>query len=182
MRRLPTAVLIAGITAIGVLSAGCSSSGGSPHASTSKSVGRSHSRQPSSATHSNGPTAPPAVRSAISKAYAALFGTKSTLAQSVDSLQNGQAFKQAIVAESKKPAAKGSDAKVTAVTMQSANVAKVTFTVYSNGQPALPGASGLAVRQGGKWKVAAQTFCQLLTLQGDAPHACNNPKITVVPH
>jgi hypothetical protein len=54
--------------------------------------------------------------------------------------------------------------------------------VYSNGKPALPGASGLAVRQGGKWKVAAQTFCQLLTLQGDAPHACNDPKITAVPH
>jgi hypothetical protein len=122
------------------------------------------------------------VRAAISRAYAALFGTKSTLAQSVDSLQNGPSFKQAIVAESRKPAAKGSGAKVTAVVMQSANVAKVTFTVYSNGKPALPGAGGLAVRQGGKWKVAAQTFCQLLTLSNDAPRTCNNPKITAVPH
>jgi hypothetical protein len=181
MSRLPTAVLVAGITAIAMLSTGCSSSG-SPHRSTSTSATRSLSRHPTSATHSSGPAAPAAVRAAISKAYAALFGTKSTITQSVDSLQNGQVFKQAIVAQSKTPAAKGSGAKVTAVTMQSANVAKVIFTVYSNGKPALPGASGLAVRQGGKWKVAAQTFCQLLTLQGDAPHACNDPKITAVPH
>lgn len=181
MRRLPTAALVAGITAIVLLIAGCSSSG-SPHASTSTSSRPSGPRQSPSATQSSGQAAPSAVRAAISKSYAALFGTKSTLAQSVGSLQNGPAFKQAIVAESKKPAAKGSGAKVTAVTMQSANVAKVTFTVYSNGSPALPGAKGLAVRQGGRWKVAAQTFCQLLTLQGDAPHACNNPKITAVPH
>jgi hypothetical protein len=128
-----------------------------------------------------GSAAPPATRAAISKAYAALFGTKSTLTQSVESLQNGQAFRSVIVAESKKPAAQGSDAKVTAVSLRSSDVAKVTFTVYSQGKPALPNASGFAVRQNGKWKVAAKTFCNLLALQASAPKPCSNPKITALP-
>jgi len=170
MRRLPRAALTAAILAIGMLATACSSSGG-----------QQASHSPSSSTAS-GSSAPPAVRAAISKAYAALFGTKSSLTQSVNSLQHGQKFKSEIVAESKKPAAKGSGAKVTAVTMRSPDVAKVTFTIYSKGSPALPNASGFAVRENGTWKVAAQTFCQLLTLQGNAPSACKDPKITALPH
>ena len=126
-------------------------------------------------------SAPPATKAAISKAYAALFGTKSTLAESVASLQNGQALKSIIVAESKKPAAKGSGARVTAVSLRSSNVAKVTFTIYSNGSPALPNASGFAVQQNGKWTVAAQTFCSLLSLSGPTPKPCRDPKITALP-
>lgn len=172
MKRLPTVALAAGITTIALLITGCSSSG-SPHTATTS---------PGTPTGASGSPASAATRAAISKAYEALFGTKATLAQSVGSLQNGKSFKSTIVAESKKPAAKGSGAKVTAVSMRSPNVAKVTFTIYSNGKPALPNARGFAVRQGGRWRVAAQTFCQLLSLQNNAPQACNNPKITALPH
>lgn len=168
--RLPGGALAVAILAIGVLATACGGSSGQP---------ASHSPSPTAAS---GSPAPAATRAAISKAYAALFGTKSSLTQSVNSLQHGQSFRSEIVAESKKPAAKGSGAKVTAVTMRSADVAKVTFTIYSKGNPALPNASGFAVRENGTWKVAAQTFCQLLTLQGNAPSACKDPKITALPH
>jgi hypothetical protein len=155
----------AGVLAAALVLTACSSSGS--HTTTSSSPG--------------GSAAPPAVQAAIGKAYAALFGTKSTLAQSVASLQNGQVFKPVIVAESKKPAAKGSGAKVTAVSLSGSNLAKVTFTIYSQGNPALPNASGFAVRQNGTWKVAAKTFCNLLALQGGAPKACSDPKNTALP-
>jgi hypothetical protein len=146
--------------------AGCSSGGSNPPKSSSPELS----------------TAPPATRAAIGRAYAALFGTESTLDQSVAALQNGQVFRSAIVAESKKPAAKGSGAKVTAVSLRSGNVAKVTFTIYSKGAPALPNAGGLAVQQNGMWKVAAKTFCDLLSLQAAAPKACSNPRNTALPH
>jgi hypothetical protein len=172
MRRRPPAALAAGVLAAGLLAAGCSSSPSHPPRTTTS--------RPRTAA-SSGPPAPPAVRAEIGKAYAALFGTKSTIAQSVDSLQNGPVFKKVIVAESKTPQAKGSGAKVTAATMRSADLAKVTFTVFVNGTAELPNAPGYAVRQDGKWKVAAQTFCQLLTLSNNAPKACNDPKITALP-
>lgn len=173
MKRRPPAALAAGILAAGLLVTGCSGSSPSQPSQTTSSHPRT--------TTSSGPPAPPAVRAEISKAYAALFGTKSTIAQSVDSLQNGQVFKKVIVAESKTPQAKGSGAKVTAATMRGADLAKVTFTVFVNGTAELPNAPGFAVRQNGKWKVAAQTFCQLLTLSNNAPKACNDPKINALP-
>ena len=153
------------VVAAALMIAGCSGSGSHPATSSSPKA----------------TSAPPATKAAIGKAYAALFGTKSTLTESVASLQNGQALKAVIVAESKKPAAKGSGAKVTAVSLRSSNVAKVAFTIYSQGTPALPNASGFAVQQNGKWKVAAKTFCTLLGLQGPTPKPCTDPKITALP-
>jgi hypothetical protein len=38
------------------------------------------------------------------------------------------------------------------------------------------------VRENGKWKVAAQTFCTLLVLEGTAPPACKDPAITALPN
>jgi hypothetical protein len=163
--RTPGLVVGPIVVVAALIIAGCSSSSSPPAKASSPKVS----------------SAPPATTAAIGRAYAAVFGTESTLGQSVASLQNGPAFRSVIVAESKKPAAKGSGAKVTAASLRSGNVAKVTFTIYSKGAPALPNASGLAVQQDGKWKVAAKTFCNLLSLEGTAPKACSNPKITELP-
>jgi hypothetical protein len=65
--------------------------------------------------------------------------------------------------------------------MQSAHVAKVTFTVTIDGSPMLPGASGYAVNDAGSWKMAATTFCELVTLEGTAPESCKDPKQTALP-
>jgi hypothetical protein len=37
------------------------------------------------------------------------------------------------------------------------------------------------VKEGGKWKVSAGTFCQLLTLQNAAPKQCSDSSITAFP-
>jgi hypothetical protein len=96
-------------------------------------------------------------------------------------LQHGTKFRKTLIAESHSPNAQNVSAKVSASSAQSANVAKVTFTLLSGGSPLLPNASGFAVREDGKWKVAAQTFCGLLTAEGSAPPLCQNAAITALP-
>jgi hypothetical protein len=97
-------------------------------------------------------------------------------------LQHGTKFRAALQAESKSPSAQNITAAVSAVQMQSADVALVTFTLKQNGSPLLPNTHGYAVREGGKWKVAAQTFCSLLQLQGTAPSICSDKSITALPN
>jgi hypothetical protein len=70
---------------------------------------------------------------------------------------------------------------VSSVALQSPNVANVIFTLSSNGSPLLPNNPGLAVKQDGVWKLAAQTFCGLAAAAGPAPAACGDTSITNLP-
>jgi hypothetical protein len=122
-----------------------------------------------------------AARQEITRAYELFFDTKTPLNTSIASLQHGPAFRQAVNQEGNTPIAQGVTAKVSAIHAQSADVAAVTFSLISGGQPLLADTHGYAVREGGKWKVAAQTFCSLLTSNGNPPKACSDPAITALP-
>jgi hypothetical protein len=156
-----------------VTAAACSGGGGHPVGGSSG--GRSGSGTPVSTP------ADAATRQAIQRSYSALFGTTATFAQSVAALQHGDRFRQAILAQSKSPRAQHSGARVTAVSMLRPDLAVVHFSVTENGNPIFP-TVGKAVRVGGRWQVAAQTFCGLLQLTGDAPSACRDPGVTALPH
>lgn len=168
-----------------LLVAGCSSSGGGAHKSSSSTPASSSSTPvttPSSpAPSASGTPADPATRKAVSDAYAAFFGYKSTLAQSQAALQHGASFHQTLVEQGKSSLADKSTATVNSVRV-AGDLAYVTFTISENGQPLLAKTPGYAVRENGTWKVAAKTFCALLTLQGSAPAACSDPSITALPH
>jgi len=58
--------------------------------------------------------------------------------------------------------------------VESATQAKVTYSILVGGAAALKNQPGVAVKQGGVWKVGDQSFCALLTLEnnGKAPTAC----------
>ena len=61
---------------------------------------------------------------------------------------------------------------VSNVTLQGASRAKVTFDVHYSiyhGERV-----GYAVLQDGKWKVAAETVCQVVAIFGSPWHACNS--------
>lgn len=118
---------------------------------------------------------------AVKNAYAKFFAPGTPESVSLSLLQDGPAFKTAIDAQAKAPMAQKSSAKVSRVSMQSANVANVVFTIYVNGQPVLPNQSGVAVREAGVWKVAGQTFCTLLKLQGSPPATCMSAAATSLP-
>ena len=116
----------------------------------------------------------------VTAAYQAFFDGRSTTAQSEAALQNGPAFHAALVEQSKNAHASASGAKVGAVSVNG-DLGFVTYTITERGSPLLSNARGYALRQGGRWKVAAITFCTLLQLQGGAPSACNNPTLTSLP-
>jgi hypothetical protein len=123
------------------------------------SSGGNGSPQTSSSAGGGGAHSPAARQ--ITKVFKIFFDTKTSLNK-----------------ESKSPNAVDITAKVNSVHVVSKNLAKVKFTIYSGKTTLLPDSPGFAVREGGHWKVAAQTFCSLLQLEGTAPAACKDKSIT----
>ena len=63
--------------------------------------------------------------------------------------------------------------------MVSPSQAKVTYSILIGGQSALANQAGVAVYQGGTWKVGLASFCGLLTLENGGktsglPAACKS--------
>jgi hypothetical protein len=169
MRRIAAAVM-----STVLLVAGCSSSGKSP-----ASPGSHDAPARFSAT---GPIpAGSTITAAVRKAYATLFSNKTTVAQSRDALQHGDVFVATLRQQAGTPHGQQSSASVSKVGLAAPNVAVVRFSITSNGVTALTDVPGKAVLEDGHWKVAATTFCQLLNLEGSAPKACDDPKITALP-
>jgi len=160
------------VTSCAVVLAACgSSSGASPGGSdASSSIGPTVASSPDAATVA-----------AVTQAYQTFFAPASTAAQVEGAIQNGARFHDAIAAEGSSKYTGTSGVKVEKVVVQSPDVAHVTFSVTSNGSVVLPGASGYAVRVDGSWKLAATTFCQLLTLEGTAPATCRQAAATALP-
>jgi hypothetical protein len=166
--QLATVGLVACLGLVG----GCSSSG--HHSDPSKS-GSAPGSVPVSA---GGGTA----TDQITKAYEVFFSNTSTTPQSEAALQHGDLFVSTLDAEGKTSYATKSSATVSKVVLGTPNSADVTFSVISNGVVVLKDTPGKAVREGGTWKVAAQTFCALLTLQGNPPRACSDASVTALPN
>ena len=166
MRRVAAAVISAAL-----LVAGCSSSGSATPPTTSASASSGGGGRPADA----------ATTDAVRKAYETFFSNKTSVAQSRAALQHGELFTATLREQANSPHGQQSSASVSSVRLVSPDVADVRFSITSNGITALPDARGNAVREDGQWKVATATFCQLLKLQGSAPKACDDPKITALP-
>ena len=135
----------------------------------------------SSSSSSAAGTIDAASKAAIIKAYQTFFNPKSPEAESLSDLQHGSLFKATIDKQATSSQAQSASVKVASVRLLTPKVAEVIFTIYLGGQAALPNTKGKAVLEDGKWKLAAETFCALLQLEGDAPAACKDPKVTAVP-
>jgi hypothetical protein len=106
--------------------------------------------------------------------WEAFFNPKTPVAKRVSLLQGGQTFASVIKSQAGSGLASSASAKVTKVTLVSATQAKVTYSILLGGQPVLPNQTGVAVKQGGVWKVGLASFCGLLTVE-------NNGKTTGLP-
>lgn len=157
------------LAAAGVVLSACGSS--TPAASPSPSS--------SDAPVTSQPTASAQTTAAVTEAYTRFFSSRSTAAQSQTVLQHGPKFAKTLEAEASKTSAATASATVQAVRQTGPNVATVAFTVTAGGLE-LP-SSGWAVREDGRWKVAAKTFCNLLTLERDAPSVCDDGSVTALP-
>jgi hypothetical protein len=149
----------------------------------SSSSSSSSSSSASSATSSSAPVSSAPVSSGNSAAVAEIttnwekfFNASTPLSQRVALLQNGSSFSSAIDSFSKLPLANGIGAKVTGVTMTSATMATVTYSIVSGSTTLLGGQSGTAVYQDGMWKVGDASLCNLFKLipGGSEPAACSS--------
>ena len=160
--------------------AGCSSSGGNGSPGTSH--GAAGGGTCASIRSVSGVAAKGSPQQAVAKTYRLFFSTATSLPKSVAVLQHGDTFCPALLAENSTSYGKQkTSATVASVRLAKPNLAAVTFTIRVAGHVVLPNAKGYAVKEDGEWKVAAQTFCQLLTLQGTAPPGCKDKSLTALP-
>lgn len=103
----------------------------------------------------------------IATNWTTFFDAKTPVAKRVALLQDGQKFATIIKSQAGGGLAASATAKVTKVTVQSPNQAKVTYSILIGGSPALANQSGVAVKEGGTWKVGLASFCGLLTLENN---------------
>jgi hypothetical protein len=109
----------------------------------------------------------------IKSAYEKFFSGKTSVSGRVALLQNGSKFKGLVSTFASNPLAKNVSAKVSSVTLQGANKAKVVYVVSFAGN-SLPQQTGSAVRESGIWKVADASLCKLVALQGSTPAICKS--------
>jgi len=158
---------------------GCSSSGGNGSPETTGSAGGGTCASIPSVA---GVPASGSAQKAVEKTFSLFFSTATSLRKSIAVLQHGDVFCPALLAVNNTSYGKQkTSATVASVRVTKPNVAAVKFTIRVAGQVVLPNAKGYAVRDGGEWKVAAQTFCQLLTLEGTAPKECKDKSMTALP-
>ena len=152
----------------------CSSSSSSPAASAPASSAPASSVPASSAPAA---TSTAAAAAEITANWEKFFNSSTPLSQKVGLVQNGSTFSSAISTFLGMPLASGIGAKVTAVAVNSATSATVTYNITSSGgSNLLSGQTGTAVYQDGVWKVGDASLCALFKLipGGTVPAACSS--------
>jgi len=157
--------------ALALAVAACSSSSSSSSSSAPSSSAPASSAPASSAAPASGNSAAVAE---ITANWEKSFNASTPLSQRVALLQNGSTFAVAIAGLSH--LVTGLGAKVTAVTVNSATTATVTYNLTAGGSSLLSGQTGKAVYENGVWKVGDASLCGLIKLVpgGSVPTACNS--------
>jgi hypothetical protein len=144
------------VAAIGLALAGCGSS----------SPPKPHSSSPAASSTSTGSTSSGgAAASAIKKNWVAFFAASTPVSQRAALLQDGSQFASLISAQAKNSLASSASATVNSVSDVTSSQATVHYSIDVGGTPALANQKGVAVNQGGTWKVGTASFCGLLQLE-----------------
>ena len=174
-RRITLAPALA--LALALALAACSSSGSSattPASSAPAASSAASSPAASSAASSSPNAAGGNAKAQITANWEAFFDGQTSAAKKIQLLQNGPKFAAVINAQAGSGLASTAGAKVTAVVVNSATSATVSYDITLSGATALANQTGTAVYEGGMWKVGDVSFCQLLKLEnsGTAPSVC----------
>jgi hypothetical protein len=174
-RRVLQQILLVCALAAGI--AACSSSGNSSSSGASSSP--SSAPTSSAPATSASPVASSGAAATIKANWEAFFSPKTPVTKRVSLLQDGQTFASVIKSQAGSGLASSASAKVTKVTVVSPTQAKVTYSILVGGQPVLSNRPGLAVYQGGTWKVGVASFCGLLIVENGGkttglPAACTS--------
>ena len=144
---------------------------------SSSSAAPSSSAPVSTSTSAAATSGNSAAEKTIAANWVAFFNAKTPTSKRIALLQDGSAFATIIKSQAGSGLAGSASAKVTKVTVTTPTQAKVTYDILVGGQPALSGKTGVAVKQGGTWKVGVASFCGLLALEAGGktsglPSAC----------
>jgi hypothetical protein len=172
-------VLLVPVLGLAFITAACSSSSSTTNASPPAS-------SPSSSSSAAAPPSPvgsatggsPSSGNAISEIktnWENFFSGKTSAATKISLLQNGQQYASVINAQAGSGLAASATATVTAVVLESATTATVSYNIGVSGA-SLNNRTGTAVLENGVWQVGDISFCQLLTLEngGTAPAICKS--------
>jgi len=164
------------LCALGTSVAACGSSGSSSSSSTPSPSASSTSASAAPSTASPSAASGGNAVAEITANWIAFFDPKTPTAKRVSVLQNGSAFASEIQSSASFPGASSASAKVTKVTVTSATQAIVIYNILLLGSPVLSNQKGVAVLEGGTWKVGDASFCSLLTLEnsGKPPAVCKS--------
>ena len=175
-RRIILAPVLGLALALAVSACSSSSSSSSASSATSSSAPVSSPAPVSSAPASSSSSGNSAAAAEITTNWEKFFNASTPLSQRVALLENGSSFSSAIDSFSKLPLANGIGAKVTGVTVTSATMATVTYSIVSGSTTLLGGQTGTAVYQDGMWKVGDASLCNLFKLipGGSEPAACSS--------
>lgn len=102
------------------------------------------------------------------------FTVSTTMTERQALLQNGSQFAQAMNAEFTQLNNEAPSVIVNSSSLTNSTTLKVNYTIDLNGQPVLQDQSGEVLKIGNTWEVSDSTLCQLLSLAGTPPSACNN--------
>jgi hypothetical protein len=175
-RRITLAPTLAVVLALTV--AACSSSSSTSAATSPSTSSAPAASSPASSAAASSPSTggSSAAVAQITANWEAFFDGKTSAAKKITLLQNGEKFASVINAQAGSSIATGAGAKVTAVVVNSATSATVSYGITLNGASALPNQTGTAVYQDGTWKVGDVSFCELLKLEngGTAPSVCSS--------
>lgn len=158
-------VSAAALLIVGPALAGCG--GNSSSSSTPTTAPTSAPASSTAPSTSSEPNSGPGATQAIETNWAKFFNAKTPIPQRIALLENGQKFAPVIRAQADSTLAKLATAKVTHVTLTGTNQASVVYSILvgGNSKAGLPGVTGVAVYQGGVWKVGDTSFCGLLKLE-----------------
>jgi hypothetical protein len=163
--RLVPPVRLARLAACAVLClvlAACSSGashGSSGHASSAKMVRSSAPALPAQ------PRTGPAAAAAVKAMWQTFFNGAVPIPRRLELLQDGQQFASFVHSQAKTSLGSlvlAASGKVSAVRLQPADHASVTYSILLGGKTVAKNLSGTAVYIAGGWKVAVTTFCALV--------------------
>jgi hypothetical protein len=175
-RRIAAPALGLALAATMAACSSSSSSSATAEPSSAASAASSPSAAPSAPASSSSPAAASGnAKAQITANWEAFFNGQTSAAKKISLLENGQKFATVINAQAGSGLASSAGAKVTAVVVNSATKATVTYDITLGGTTALPNQTGTAIYQGGVWKVGDVSFCQLLKLEnaGTSPSVCS---------
>ena len=177
MRTNRSLLIILACALLGMGVAACGSSSSSSTGTSSSSSAPPSTSAPASTSTSAAATGNSAAQKSIAANWVAFFNAKTPTSKRIALLQDGTAFASVIKSQAGSGLAGSASAKVTKVTVTTPTQAKVTYDILVGGQPALSGKTGVAVKQGGTWKVGVASFCGLLALEAGGktsglPSAC----------